>query len=147
MKHQNSNKKRFNQKISHKKYNGYVILTAVLIMLAITSSVSISMLLISTSFVNGSGVTLQGTRARQAADTCAEEALHSLRTNYNYAAGTSINLSVGGASCNVVSILGSGALDRTLTVEGFAGNSTSRIEIYIDSLNPIVISRWEYIVD
>jgi len=132
-------KKRFRE-----KNDGYVILTAVLIMLVITTSVSIGMLLISTSFVNSSGVTIQGIRAQQAADTCAEEALHKLRTDYNYPSGESINLNVGGAHCNIVEILGTGALDRTIIVEGFAGNSISRVKVSVDSLNPIVVSKWDY---
>ena len=127
------------------KYDGYVILTAVIVMLIITTSVSIGMLLISTSAVNSSGITLDGVRARQAADTCAEEALHMLRTDYNYTSGGGVNLTAGGATCNITEVTGTGAIDRKIKVEGYAGGVTSRVEVFVDELNPVLVSKWEYV--
>lgn len=124
-------------------FNGYAMLTTVIIILAIVGTVSITLLIISTSFVNSARINSDAIRARQAADACAEVALNGLRTDYNLTAGSTVYFNK--SSCKVIAITGSGGVNRVLQVEGYSGNSVSRIAIDIASLNPISVTKWDYV--
>ena len=127
--------------------HGYVTLTAVLIMLSIIVSASVSLLIIATVSNQVSASNLATTRAKAAADSCANMALSELRTNYDYTAGGTLNLLNGKSNCTVNAVLGSGASNRTLRVTGTSGNVTQKVVIIINSLNPIDISSWKYVAD
>lgn len=139
----NSNKAKFNEK---EMYQGYLTLISVIIMMSITSVTLVAMMLLSTSSVESSKIDLDAVRARKAAETCAEIALTAIRTDYGYLPGHTEQLTTGESSCEVINVLGTGNNNRTLQLEGYSGNSTQRLVIGIQQINPIPeVSNWEFV--
>ncbi|MFH0805067.1 MAG: hypothetical protein V1916_02635, partial [Patescibacteria group bacterium] len=117
----------------------YIALIAVVIILAVTLSVAMSL--------SGLGVTesrrgllqQQGGEAFAAADSCLQEAYVRLRRDPNFAAGS---LNVGGSSCTIT-VVAAGS-DRTITSTGTTGSISRRLESRITlSAGVVQVQYWK----
>lgn len=121
--------------------NGFVTLTAVIIIGALLVIMSVGLL---QSGVAGARVGIAreaGLRARLAADACAERALQEIRNDTSFTG--SATLTVGGVDCSYT-VTSQGGQNRTIQASATAGAATRRVMIRISEINPlIVVDQWE----
>jgi hypothetical protein len=122
--------------------SGYIFLISVLVIGAIASAAALSLILLGLASEQSSHVTVTAIQAMEAAQTCAERALRSLRSDVTYEGGETVALT--NASCAIRRIGGYGNDGRHLCVEGASGNAVRRLEIAILRLFPTAqIDGWE----
>lgn len=124
---------------------GYVFLITVLFVGIIGLSIMSTYFILSTASLQNGWALEQSAQSLAYAETCAEQALHSLTVNTNYSGEEFLAFEEDlGGSCEILRVGGSGNTNRTLCVEGIAGDSTRRLEILIDRVLPSVqISSWQ----
>tara|TARA_B100000745_G_scaffold162806_1_gene106594 strand:+ start:594 stop:986 length:393 start_codon:yes stop_codon:yes gene_type:complete len=122
------------------KQSGFVTLTSVILIAAMSVGVSVTILL---SGINSSRTSFSYQELLQAkalADACAEEALQQIRDNSSYTGSGSLSLGQGSCNYNVQS---TGGENRTITVDGTIGTIVRRASITIDAINPSInITTW-----
>lgn len=89
--------KKFRKKINNQ--GGYIALIAILIIVAVTLAVGISMSLLGVGQTQASFTEQQSRQSFHLADSCLEEAIWQLKKNSSYAGNNNLNLSEG--SCNI----------------------------------------------
>lgn len=109
---------------------GYIALTAILIILAVTLTVAMSANLLSIDSGTTDLALTTGKVAFGAAEACIEEALIQLRSDANYLGS---NLNLDDASCTMT-VTGTGA-ERTIDATGVAERATQTISVRVE-LNP-----------
>jgi hypothetical protein len=125
---------------------GYVLLLSVLVVVVIGTAVATSLLLWSVTDAQTTTILQQSARARQLAQTCAEEALWQLQQDTAYAAGGT--LTVGADSCSIVAITGTGGSNRVINASGTVGSVVRRVQVTVTTVaNPPVIASWQEVAD
>lgn len=125
------------KKNNTKQTQGFILIITVIIVSAIISVILISISLSSITRLESNSVSLQGTRAKILAESCAEEALIQLNRNNSYL-GASFTLGTG--SCTV-GVEDSGA-NKILSISGAIENYTHSLNIEA-SLSPFQIVQWD----
>ena len=115
---------------------GFILLITVVIIGAIASAILASLLLLGTSASQVSFSVYQAAQAKAHAEACTEYALQKLRDNPSYSGNETKTLSEG--TCDILTVGGIGNENRTLCVEGGAGDSVRRIQIIIERLLPSI---------
>ncbi len=125
------------------KNEGFVALISVLIVGAVGVVILTSLVSLGVSSVKSSISIEDGNRALMVADSCVEEALLKIRED-NYFIGTEqVNFDEG--NCFYI-IESNGEEVRTVKIEGRFKNSTKRLLIVINEINPkIVIGHWKQV--
>lgn len=122
--------------------SGFVLLITVLIVGAIGTAILSSLLLLGISANKVSLSVQESAQALAAAQACAEYALLQLRDSPNYAGNQTIILD--GHACEIRTINGTGNTNRSLCVEGRAGDSYRRLEIVVDTILPVTkVFSWQ----
>ena len=120
---------------------GFVFLISVLIIGAIVTAMSTSLILLGIAAEQNGMTVVQSAQAYEYAQTCAERALLSLRSDLTYDGGETVTFSNG--TCTVMHAGGSGNTDRTLCLEGTSGRTTRRLEIAIRKVYPqATVTSW-----
>ena len=120
---------------------GYVTLLSVLIVGAVGTAVTVSLLFLGLTASRTSFVVEQAAQARMLADACAEEALQQIRSSTAYTGTAGLSLGQGSCTYTVVS---TGGENRTITASGIVGTVTRRTEVLVSAINPsITISSWQ----
>ncbi len=120
---------------------GYIFLLSVLFIGAISIAVSVSLILLGLAAGESGLSTRQSTQAWEYANTCAERALRSLRSDLTYAGNETFTFSSG--SCDVRDVGGSGNTNRTVCTDGKSGQAIRRLEISIAQVYPsVTIATW-----
>lgn len=121
-------------------HDGYIFLVSILILGTIAMTVTLSMLLLSISAEQNGQTVAQSGAAFDAAQTCIERAIRSLRADPTYAGRETISVS-SGATCEIKGIGSSGNYRRSICAEGRSGSNTRRIEAMLNALRPSVRVR------
>lgn len=121
---------------------GYVALITVLIVGAVATAVSLTLLLTGTDSQRATLVSQQSMQARQLANACAEEALQQIHDSTSFT-GTN-NLSLGQGTCSYT-VTNTGGSNRTIATTGTVGTTTrkNQISATIGSSSISVISWFE----
>ncbi len=126
------------------KFDGYIALTSVMILLIIVGVFMSYGFLNIISFNDTSSVTRDAVQAHSVANSCAEIAISQLQEDFTYAAGSVYG--VGSYTCTVSSITGTGNTNRTVETTAQVGLSLVRVQVVIDTIRPnVIISQWERI--
>lgn len=124
-----------------KNRDGYIYLLMVLFVGIIALTVLGSYMLLSvTAMQSGRSVQLS-MQALSNANTCIERAMYSVQNNIDYSGNETLTLTEG--TCTLELIGGTGTQDRTICATGNDGNATRRIEVYLNTLLPMIqIRSW-----
>ncbi len=117
-----------------KERHGFILLITILIIGAIASAILSSLLLLGISSTQVSFSVQQSGEALAAAQGCAEYALLQLRQSPSYA-GNEFKV-LGTTQCEILAIGGIGNNNRSVCVEGTAGDTIRRLEIAISQILP-----------
>lgn len=128
-----------------KKQQGFITLMSMLIVVAIGTMVSVSLLLLGLASSRSSFSVEQSKQAQALVDTCAEEALQQIQSNQSFSG--SGNLSLGQGSCSYTVVNGGGQ-NRIITANSAVGTVIRKISISIDTITPAInISSWQEVAD
>ena len=121
---------------------GFVVLLAIIIILGVVLTISLS---VSSLGIGEAEMSLQKSQSSHAfylANLCAEEALMKLKENQNYAGNDIINIEDG--SCQILPIEGS----WTIKAQGSFMNQIKKIKVVITQINPkLLIESWQEVAD
>lgn len=124
---------------------GYVALMAVLIVGAISLTISLALLTSGADSQRSTLVTQRSTQARGLAVSCAEEGLQIIHDDTSYA-GTG-NLSLGQGSCTYV-VANTGGSSRTIDATGTVGNVVRKVKVYVTiTSSSISVTSWQEVPD
>ena len=126
-----------------KNEKGFATIMAVIIVGAIGAAIAIGFLNKGIDATKNA-VSLQNSyQARQLADTCAEIALEYIRQSTTYVGSSSSSTDVGTCSYDVTNL---GGNRRNITATGVSGDSSKKVLVEIDGINPkIIIISWREI--
>lgn len=125
------------------KQQGAVLLITVLIVAAVSASVSSTLILKGTENLQISGNFSDSAKAKALVDSCAETALAEIKTN-NALTGT-FSTTINGQNCSY-NIIDNSGQNRTVQVWATNNNTTKRLQINISQLSPkILITNWQQI--
>ena len=125
---------------------GYIALISVLIISAVLLLIVLG---ISQSSIGQSTMVIQRNQDSEVyclAQACAEEALMKLKEDLEYQGEETLN--IGGKSCTILTIEGSGNKDRVVKTSSLVDNQVKRIKIEIDRVNPNCrIKSWQEVAN
>lgn len=122
---------------------GYVALITTLVVGALSSFAVLGMLSIGTIQTQTSLVSYDGSRAGFLADACAEYALQEIRNSTSFSG--SGNITIGAGSC-FYDVIGGIGQTRTIESEATVKNSTRRVVVTIDQINPLInVTSWNFV--
>jgi len=120
--------------------DGYIALIAVLIIVAVTLSIGLSLNSISIGETQSGLLKQQSAQSLAIADSCVQEAYLRLEQDGDYPGG---NLNIGQGSCNI-NVVPQGANDRLITVESDVDSIQRKIESSVTIIgNNIQINYWQ----
>lgn len=123
-------------------HHGYVFLLSVLVVGTMAVATLGSLLFIGLGLLRTSATVEQSEQAFALAHTCAERALRALWEDAGYRGNEQLTFPQG--TCNILHVGGSGNENRSLCVEGRAGETRRRFEIILGRLLPsIQVYSWQ----
>ena len=126
--------------------SGYIILMSVLVIGAVGTAVSTSLLLLGVGSALTSLDQQRTTQARALANACAEEALERLRLDTGYNGGETITFDTGTCSLGVIG--GSGDTNRTIEATGNVDSVVRRVYVEVASVGPPTdLTSWQEVDD
>jgi len=131
-----------NHSVRYNEYStGYVTLLSVLVLGAVSSAVTITLLVLGIQSSQTSASGLYSLQAHALAEACTEEALQEIRDSTLYSGSGSLENEAG--SCQYdVSV--TGAQSRRITASGTVQSVTKKVEVTLDQINPeINVTRWK----
>ena len=134
----------FRRQIWHDgRRGGYITLISVLIVGAVGTAATLSIILLGLGSARTSFVVEQSNQAKGLANACAEEALQQIRDSTPFVG--SGNLAFGQGTC-AYTVTSQGGTNRTIDTTGTVGSITRKVEVLITAINPsIVVSSWQEI--
>ncbi len=128
---------------TNRKYNGFVSIITVVILLIVGSVIILTSYQINTdSFVTNKNINSYF-KSRTAAQSCMEIALNKLKVNNSYSGNEEIQLA--SDSCFIESITGSGNINRLVKVHSNILETNYSIEAYVLEINPKIV--FDYYID
>ncbi len=113
--------------------NGFSTLTAVILLGAVASVITVTYLSLNISSLNLARVEEQGLRARSYAESCLERGVWELWRDSTYSGGDIMTFTEG--SCEILAPIGSGVTNRTVQALGTSGNATIRMQTLMSSID------------
>lgn len=124
---------------------GYIALLTVLIAGAISASITVSLLLLDSSYSKTVIASEQSNRAKALANACAEEALEQIRSLTSFT-GTG-SLAIGASTCTYA-VTSQGGETRTIETTGAMDTVIRKVRISVIDITPlIVLASWQEIAD
>lgn len=124
---------------------GYVVLLTLLIVGAVSISVTLAVVLLGLDSSRTAFALEQSYQAKALADACLEEALQQVRDSTPYTGTDSMSLGQGQCSYTVVS---TGGTAREITAEGTVGTMKRKVTVSISAINPLIIlDSWQEVAD
>lgn len=121
---------------------GYILLVSVLIVGAVMSATAFTLMLLGLGAELSGAAIADSAQAYENAQSCAEHALLSLRSDLAYDGGDTVDMPNG--DCVIEAVGGGGNFDRTICVEGTMARSVRRMEIVVHRVLPeTAIRSWE----
>lgn len=125
---------------------GFIALTSILIIGALILVISVGLSLRSVSETQISLAQQEAHRALALANLCAEVALMKLESVLNYSGNETVN--VDGLSCDIMSIEGSGNLNRIVKAKSTISGYTKKVKVVVSRISPVMqITSWEEVGD
>ena len=130
------------QSIRYNEYDaGYVTLLSVLVLGAVSSAVTITLLVLGIQSSQTSASGLRSLQAHALAEACTEEALQEIRDSLAYTGSGSLSNAAGSCQYDVSS---EGVQKRRIEASGTVQSVTKKVEVTLDQINPeINITRWK----
>lgn len=129
-----------------RKERGYIALISVFIISAIIVLIATSASLLS---ISESDMSLQENQAWESfylASFCVEQALMKLESVLNYEGNETLIL--GGKSCDILPLEGSGNFNRVIKAQSTASGQTRRIKVEISQVSPVMqITSWQQVAE
>jgi len=126
------------------RQSGYVALLAVLVMGAVSTAASLTLLVTGTDSQRSTLVTQRTMQARNAAEACVEEALQQIHDDTAFT-GTD-NLTINPATCTVT-VTNTGGSNRTIVATGTVENIVRKIQVYVTiGSSSISITSWQEVI-
>lgn len=133
------------QSVKIQQKPAYIALLSVLILGAIGTAITTTLLLTGIGNAKSSFVFEQSTQAWALANGCAEEGLQKIRDQASFT-GTG-NLTLGQGTCTFT-VTDQGGESRTVFAQGTVGTITRKSRIIITAINPsITISNWSEVAN
>jgi len=127
------------------KPNGFITLVSVLVVGAVGTAISASVVLLGLGASRTSFAIEQSNQAKALSIACSDEALMQIRYDTSYSG--SGNLTLGQGTCSYTVAAGAGEA-RTITSSGTVGTITRKVETSISAINPaITVSSWQEVAD
>ncbi len=124
---------------------GYIALISVLIAGGLLLLVGVGSALRGVDALNAVSGEESSFRARLLADACAEEALMKLKSNLGYN-GIETIIVEGNETCRVLSVLGTGNLDRVILTQGVDVDYVRNVRVDVARVNPaLVVRTWNVV--
>lgn len=121
--------------------DGFIALVSTLVIAGVVLSVGALVMVLGLSATRTTSTLNQSIQARALANACAERALNQLQQDLSYVGGETVTL--GSGSCQVMTVLGSGNINRTIQVKGTVGTVVRKVKIEVMQVNPTVqFSSW-----
>ena len=128
-------------KHASQKSEGYVALITVLIVGAVSTAVSLALLVTGTDSQRSTLVTQQSIQARNLANACAEEALQQIHDDTAFT-GTN-NLTLGQGSCTYT-VTNTGGSNRTIVASGTVDGIVRKNQVHATiGASSITITSWQ----
>lgn len=130
-------------KLSYQKINtkGYITLLSVLVVGAIGTAVTASLILLGLASSSNSFTYQQMHQAKSLANACAEEALEEIRGLSSFVGTGTLSLGLGACTYEVTN---TGGESRLIKTSGTVGTAVRKTSITITAINPlIIISSWQ----
>lgn len=123
---------------AHRSRPGYAFLVTVLVIGVMATATATSLMLLGWAAEQNGFLIERSGQAEEYAKTCIERTFRRLRLDPSYAGGETISFSKG--ACRIRPVLGDGANDRRICVEGTSGSSTKRFQVSVEELFPRVVT-------
>lgn len=125
-----------------KKQKGFIAITTVLIVSALTLMIGISISLGSISEIKMGLQRSLSSQSYYLANLCAEQTLMKLKEDSNYSGDEIINVSNG--SCTILPIEG----NWTIKVSAFSSGQIKKMKLVVSQINPeIIVDSWEEVAE
>jgi len=125
---------------------GYIALISVIIISALTILIASSSNLLSISEADMGLQENQTWEVFYLTTACAEDALMKLKDDLNYGGNETLTFENG--VCTILPVEGSDNTDRVIKVSGVAYNQVRKIEIEVNTINPVMeINSWQQVVN
>ena len=115
--------------------HGFATLVSVIIAGAIGGAIAVGLLLGGTDAVDLAEAAQEAHQARALADACTEQALQTLHDDLSFTGSVQLTLSTGTCTAEVLNL---GGAQREVRSSGVAVNTTRRVRIIIDALQPTI---------
>ena len=115
--------------------HGFATLVSVIIAGAIGGAIAVGLLLGGTDAVDLAEAAQEAHQARALADACTEQALQTLHDDLSFTGSVQLTLSTGTCTAEVLNL---GGAQREVRSNGTAVNTTRRVRIIIDALQPTI---------
>jgi hypothetical protein len=120
---------------------GYITLLGVLIVGAVATTMTVSLLLFGVDATKSALLEQQRVQATALAHTCVEVALGGVRVNPHMTGNGSVALGQG--SCTY-SVLNTGGQGRAIATEATVGTIVRKVQVTVSAINPrIIITSWQ----
>jgi hypothetical protein len=130
---------------SRKNHSGYMTLISMLVVGAIGTAITVSLLSLGIGAAKTSFAIEQSNQAKAFANQCAEEVLQRIREeSLQFDTGT---LLFDSGSCSFA-VTYQGTEKRTVKASGFVGTVVRKVEIVVEAFNPtLLITSWQEVAD
>jgi len=120
---------------------GFATLFSLLVVSAISLTIAISVIISGVGTIKSAQSLETSAEARALANACAEEALQMIRDLETYSGTNTIMLGNGSCTYTVNNL---GGESRSIFASGTSGESIRKVNILINTINPLIqISSWE----
>lgn len=132
--------RRFDDNTYHGK--GFVTLLGVLIVGAIGTAITLSLLLLGNGASQTSNAFERSQKAKALANACAEHALNELRLSLSYTGNETYTFS--GLSCQILPVQGSGNTNRAVQTSATVDDMTQKVQVDIAQIQPTIsLTSWQ----
>lgn len=133
------------QQISEIKSRGFITLVSVLLLAALSVTITSSLILLGLGSSRTGFALEQSNQVKALANACAEEALQQINSFTPFSGTGSLSIGQGSCSYTVTKLTGQ---NRTIIASGLVGTIIRKISISIDKINPdINITSWQEVTD
>jgi len=123
----------------NKDSDGYVALITMLVILAVSSVIASALLVLGTDWLRTSQTVEEGTRARNAADSCTEAALALIAASSSFTGSGSITLSAYAPAVSCSYTVSGTAPTKTIVVSGVSNAATKKLTTITSQVTPSII--------
>lgn len=115
--------------------HGFATLVSVIVAGAIGGAIAVGLLLGGTDAVDLAEAVQEAHQARALADACTEQALQTIHNDLSFTGSVQLSLSTGTCTADVLNL---GGAQREVRSNGTAVNTTRRVRVIIDALQPTI---------